>query len=77
VERHAALAAADRPLLPALFPVNQVQDEPQPDPPLPAVTEEKDQEPDLMFLHDVPLADMVSQVEAVENCHDPVYESVI
>ena len=68
VQNHTARDIADRPLFPPLFPVNYVLEDPPlpvaPDPPLPAV-------------HDVPLEDMVSHAEVVENCHEPVYETVI
>ena len=78
VQNHTARDIADRPLFPPLFPVNHVLEDPPlpvaPDPPLPAVHDGP--EPDQPY-PDVPLEDMVSHVEAMENCNEPVYETVI
>jgi hypothetical protein len=73
VERHAATEAADVPLFPLLFPVDHVQGQAPPDPP--AVEEQEAPEPNPPY-PDVPLEGMVSHVEAMENCHEPVYDTV-
>jgi hypothetical protein len=75
VKRHAAAEAANAPLFPLLFPVDQVQDQAPPHPPVPALEDQKAPEPAPPYPA-VFVEDMVSHVEAMENCHEPVYDSV-
>jgi hypothetical protein len=72
VQNHAKKDAADQPLYPASLDSpfeykvdqidNEMQDPPQQEPPIPDM--------------DQPAADIVSHVEALPNCHLPVYETV-